>query len=310
MLTNVATIDQAQVMSLYKFAIRAGGNIIILGPAGGGKTEMAMQASNEESFEFVYVNLSVLEAPDLVGLPMIDELTKTSTYATPKQLPLAGTKSKKVILVVDEIDKAKQELQNPMLELFQLRSINGRPLDVHAVIATGNLPDEGAFSLPISHALTNRCMVYQMQVAFEPFRDHAVESGVNPLVIGFLSRNTDWLLQGKPDGDDTAYCHPSPRAWTQAARDLDLAKDEDVDYQTLIIAGRVGTAAAIKFKVWLTHHRHIEPMIDALVKDGKHPNIEGMHIDRVMVTAIAGVNPIAGALYMELDLITSIGCQQ
>ena len=294
MLTGVSTIDQESYAQILRFCIRTGGNLMTFGPAGIGKTEMAMQAAEELGFECVYLNLSVLEAPDLLGLPMIDEQSKTATYATPQMLPLLNDNSKKVVLLVDEVDKAKPELQNPCLELFQFRGINGRPLNIHSVVATGNLPDEGAFSLPVSHALTNRCMVYRLTHAYDPWQEWAVEAGVNNLIVGFLSRNQEYLLQPPPSGDDTAYCHPTPRAWTLAAKDLDETSDGDsVDFQTMIVASRVGTSAAVKFKVWLEHYRHIEPIIDKLIKEGTHPNTKKMSIDRVMVCALAGMNALA-----------------
>ncbi len=293
MLTGIHNVDQATLKTLYRFSIDSGGNIMIFGAAGTGKTEMAFQAAKEKGREAVYLNLSVLEAPDLNGLPMIDPETKLSEYATPKFLPIKGTRDKGVVLVVDEIDKAKPELQNPMLELFQFRTINGRPLDIHSIISTGNLPEEGAFSLPVSHALTNRCMVYKVESSFEPWQIWAAEEGVNGLIVGFLSKNQEYLLMPPPEGDDTAYCHPSPRAWTMAARDLDLVMKETVDFQTMLVAGRVGQAAAIKFRVWLDHYRHIEPIIDKLVKEGVRPNIEAMTVDRIMVCAIAGCNTIS-----------------
>jgi hypothetical protein len=301
MLTGVHTIDQATLMTLYKFSIEAGGNIIVFGAAGSGKTEMAVQAATAKSRKHVYLNLSVLEAPDLMGLPMIDPESKTSEYAVPGFLPQSNKPEEGVVLVVDEIDKAKPELQNPMLELFQFRSINGRKLGIHSIIATGNLPEEGAFSMPVSHALTNRCMVYRVDSSFEPWQEWAVDAGVNGLIVGFLSKNRDYLLVPPPEGDDTAYCHPSPRSWTQAARDLDLAAKESVEFQTMIVAGRVGQGAAVKFQVWLEHYRHIEPIINALVKDGTKPDVNGMTVDRIMVCAIAGCNKIASLGRMELN---------
>jgi len=308
MLSGIYEVDQALLKKLIRHNIRRGANLLTFGAAGTGKTEMAIQACKEEGFDYVYLNLSVLEAPDLIGLPVIDENTKTSDYALPKMLPASLSESEKeelrkaekpvpkpVVLLVDEADKAKPELQNPMLELFQFRTMNGRRLDIHAVVATGNLPDEGAFSQPMSHALTNRCSCFKVSTAFEPWQEWAAGAGINPLVVGFLSRNQNLLLQKPPEGDDTAYCHPSPRAWTLAARDLDASdKSESVEFQELLVAGRVGTGAATKFKVWLVYYREIEPIIDKLVKTGEHPQFEKdkATLDRIIVCAIAGVDAI------------------
>jgi hypothetical protein len=290
-------------MSMLRYQIRQGGNLLTFGPAGIGKTEMAMQACTAEGYDFRYVNLSVLEAPDLLGLPEIVEeeadgrKVKRSDYALPKMLPPRGSLSKPVVLLVDELDKAKPELQNPMLELFQFKSINGNPLDVRACIATGNLPDENAHSQPVSHALTNRCAVYRVTHAYDPWRDWAVEQGINPLVVAFLERNSEFLLQPPPQGDETAYCHPSPRAWVLAARDLDGEPGADVLFQTHLVSGRIGQTAAVKFRVWLDHYRHVEPVIDRLVKEGKHPDLNdsGMTGDRVFVCATSGADAISRA---------------
>jgi hypothetical protein len=283
-------------MKVLQFTIRTGGNLMTFGPAGIGKTEMAMQACENEKFRYVYLNLSVLEAPDMIGLPLVEN--GKTTYAPPETIPLYNKDERPVILLVDEVDKAKPELQNPCLELFQFRAMNGRKMNIHAVIATGNLPDEGAFSLPVSHALTNRCGVYRVTHAFEPWQEWATGAGVNPLIVGFLSKNQEQLLMPPPEGDSTAYCHPSPRAWTLAAKDLDFTNGSErhlssVDFQTMLVAGRVGMASAVKFKVWLEHYRHIEPLIEALVREGKHPDLDKMEIDRQFVCAISAVNAVA-----------------
>lgn len=292
MLTGILEVDQATLMDLYKFTIRSSANLMTFGPAGIGKTEMAIQAVEQCGFEFKYLNLSVLEAPDLMGLPTINEKSGKSSYALPEGFPLRSESGKPKILLVDEIDKAKPELQNPMLELFQFRSINGTPLNFQAVLATGNLPDENAFSQPVSHALTNRCGVYKVRHAFEPWQQWAVNANVNSLVVGFLSRNQSYLLQETSSEDDTAYAKCSPRSWSLAAKDLDNCdRGASVEFQEMLVAGRCGTGAAAKFKVWLEHYRHIEPMIDALVRNGKHPP-DNQELDRQIVCAIAGVDAI------------------
>jgi hypothetical protein len=293
MLTGILELDQEDYAKMLRFNIRNGGNLLVLGAAGTGKTEMGMQACEEMGYEYRYLNLSVLEAPDLMGLPMINEETATTRYALPEMLPPRNDQDKPVVLLVDEADKAKPELQNPCLELFQFRSINGRQLNIHAVIATGNLPDENAFSQPMSHALTNRCQVFKLTHAFRPWQEWAVGASINPLIVAFLDKNQDKLLQPPPEGDDTAYCHPSPRAWTLAARDLDNTSSADgVEFQTSLVAGRVGHAAAVEFRVWLEHYRHIEPLIDALAKDGTKPDTGKMTIDRQLVCAIGSVRRI------------------
>ena len=112
-------------------------------------------------------------------------------------------------------------------------------------------------------------------------------------MIGFLSKNQELLLQPPPSGDCTAYASCSPRSWSLAARDLDFAKKEDVNFQSLLVAARVGTAASVQFRVWLEHYRFIAPIVDDLVEKGKHPDINSMTIDRILVCAISALNAVA-----------------
>jgi hypothetical protein len=87
-----------------------------------------------------------------------------------------------------------------------------------------------------------------------------------------------------------------------AANDLDKTSSKDsVDFQTLLVSGRVGMAAAVKFRVWLDHYRHVEPIIDRLVEKGDQPSINDMSIDRQLVCAIAAVNAVA----QECKVVTS-----
>lgn len=298
MLTGVQSVDQSTLMDLMTFAVNQGSNLMTFGDAGIGKTEMALQVIAAAKRGHVYLNLSLLEAPDLIGLPMVDEKTGRAKYALPEQFPQANPDERGLVLLVDEIDKAKPELQNPMLELFQFRSINGVKLNFHAILATGNLPDELAHSQTVSHALTNRCGVYRVTHSYDAWQEWAVQAQVNPLVVGFLSQNTNLLLQRPAGGDETAYTHPTPRAWTLAARDLDATNEKTpVEFQELLVAGRVGNGAATKFKVWLEHYRHIAPKITALVKDGTHPFEKGESpsLDRVFVCGIAGADAIMEA---------------
>ena len=292
MLTDIREIDQETLKELYKFVVQNGGNIIIIGPSGVGKTEMALQTIKELGHDNIYLNLTVKESPDLIGIPYKDgDVTK---YALPKCFPKAGSKMKPSVLVLDELDKASPDLQNPLLELLQFRSLDAIKLDIHAAIATANMPDEHAFSKAMSHALTNRCKVYQVSCAFEPWREWAVDEGINNLIIGFLSKNQDYLLRPPPEGDTTAYNHCSPRGWTDAARDLNKTSLEDsVEMQSLLIAGHVGDNGAAKFHVWLEHYRHIAPEIDRLIETGVGPNTDNMTLDRVMVCGLAAANSVA-----------------
>lgn len=295
MLTGIQSISTSQYNRLLRHKLNTGGNLLTFALAGSGKTEIPIAILDELNLPYQYINLSVLEAPDMIGVPRVDDVTGTMKYASPDFLPYIERTPIPVTLVVDELDKAKPELQNPMLELMQFHSVNGKKLNIRAIFCTGNMPDEGAFSLPVNHALTNRCSVYKMEINYPDWQAWAA-GRVNELVVGFLSDRPD-MLQVNPNKDDpTAYCRPSPRSWVSAARDLDaLGPDASILEQTTIIAGRVGTQAAVDFRVWMEHYRVIAPHVRQLAATGLFPP-PNMAIDKLLVCAITACGEITKAI--------------
>lgn len=287
-LTNVMEITMADYIRLLDFTIKTGGNMMAFGQAGVGKTEVAEQRILLAGYNLILVNVATLEYTDFVGLPTIVTDTdgyKYSEYATPRFIPRpptpltlenlekSGLLHKKTVFLFDEIDKGKPEIQNPALEMFQRHSLNGSPIDAQAFIATGNLPDENAFSRPVSHALTNRCMVYKVVEDFEAWMEHSQLTGLHPLVRGFLSKHIEHFSEAPPD-DRTAYSRGSPRSWTLAGQDLSKADAlgmSDLDFQTSIVAGRVGTQGAMAFRIWLEHYRKVEDQIEPFLLENKQP---------------------------------------
>lgn len=273
-------------MDLIDFNVRTGRNLLVFGAAGIGKTEIPIAYALKNEIPYVYWNLSTQEAPDLVGLPMIDPSTKGVVYAPPSYMPVSDRTEKPVIVIIDELDKAKPELQNPLLEILQFKTINGRALNIKAIFATGNLPDEHAFSRPVSHALTNRCRVFKLESELGPWIDWATEARINPLVVGFLSRNPEYL-SAAPSTDPTEYCRRSPRSWSNAAKDITfMMGDATVEEQALCVAGWVGIEPATKFKVWLEHYREIEPFITKIL-DGEKVEPGSLSADKIFVLAIS-----------------------
>jgi hypothetical protein len=299
MLTGILEIDTQSYWDLIQHNIKSGGNLLVLGQAGIGKTEIPFQVAKKNNLKTVYWNLSTQEPPDLTGLPIISDVDGIPCveYASPHYLPVYSLNPEPVMVVIDELDKVKPDMQNPLLEILHLRTLNGRRLNIKSIVATGNLPDEGAFSKPISHALTNRCSVYKLRHNHDGWLNWAVDSGVNGLIVAFINRNPEYLSRPPVVGDPTAYARCSPRSWNNAARELDVSikSGDDIEFQTTVVAGKVGMEPAAKFRVWLEHYRHVEPIIDKIV-DGKNVSIGNMSIDRVLVTSIGSCSKLSSMM--------------
>lgn len=266
---NLQEIDQEQALHLAKFFIRSQQNIFFFGRRGLGKTHIALQAAKECNLKVNYVNLSVIERPDLAGYPDINSPGNVITFKSPAFLPTLLKNSKPdSIILFDEVDKAPPEVTAPLLEILQFKSINGIKINVANCILTGNLASEGAYSNQISSALLDRGAKYILSFNFEKWVDWAKANNVHDLILGFLRNNPEFTCGHV---SDNGYASPSPRGWTLASEALYKAKDlkiVDIDTITHIISGFVGGEAGLRFKLWYEYYRKFEPFVHSLIENG------------------------------------------
>jgi hypothetical protein len=267
---NLQEINQEQAFNLSKFFIRSGQNLFLFGRRGVGKTHIALQAAENCKLKVNYINLSVIERPDLAGYPNMNVVGDVVTFKSPSFLPRLESNCKpNSIILFDEVDKAPPEVTAPLLEILQFRKINGNPINVAACILTGNLINEGAYSNLISTALLDRGAKYILDFDFNLWVDWAKANDVHDLILGFLRSHPD-LACGKLE--DTCYASPSPRAWTLASNAIIKARElKIIDIETVaqIISGYVGSEAGLKFKIWYEYYRKFETVIHSLIEKGQ-----------------------------------------
>lgn len=267
---NLQEIDQEQSLNLCRFFIKAKQNIFLFGRRGVGKTQIAQQAALDCSLKINYINLSVIERPDLAGYPNLHETGDIVTYKSPYFLPTlkSGEKTDRIILF-DEVDKASPEVTAPLLEILQKKTINGKPINASSCILTGNLASEGAYSNDISTALLDRGAKYILSFSFDKWVEWAKKNNIHDLILGFLIREPE-LACGEVENIN--YASPSPRGWTYASEALNKARElkiVDIDSVVNIISGYVGYEAGLKFKVWYEYYRKFEPFILSLIENGE-----------------------------------------
>jgi len=269
---NVRTINTIQYERMVRFLLknaeneRIYRNMIVFGPAGVGKTKIAEQLVKESGMKLVYINLSVMEATDFLGIPqVVDGVTR---WAPPD---LFTKENEPSVVLLDELDKSARELQAPLLEFFQDQSIMGRKTGTKVIIATANMPDEGAFSNEISRPVANRSLIYTLQPSIDGWVSWASNNKVHPLITGYLMKNPGQILVDHESEDEQTLTKPSPRSWTMASGVLGLMENNNmtVKDQIMAIEGYVGTEAAIKFQVWLTYYVKIDGLVDDLLNGKK-----------------------------------------
>lgn len=269
---NLLEIDQEQALNLSRFFIRANQNIFLFGRRGVGKTHIVMQAAKDCGFKINYINLSVVERPDLAGYPNLRDDSDVITYKSPYFLPTLLENAKPdSIIVFDEVDKAPHEVTAPLLEILQFKKINNKLINAAACVLTGNLINEGAYSNVVSSALLDRGAKYILKFNFDKWMDWAKANGINELILGFLIRDPS-MACGEIDTIHSAS--PSPRSWALASDALNQARKfnmTDIDSIIGIISGFVGDEAGMKFGQWFKYYKKFEPIILSLLEFGEYP---------------------------------------
>src|SRR5271168_5269923 len=83
-------------------AYRARRAVLLEGPTGVGKSEIVRRVAQSLAIETVVLDLSLLEPPDLVGLPIVRD--GRTEYALPHVLPKGGSG----ILLLEELNRAER----------------------------------------------------------------------------------------------------------------------------------------------------------------------------------------------------------
>lgn len=266
---NLQEIDQEQALYLSKFYINAQQNFFLFGQSGIGKTQIITKAIIECKYKVNYVNLSVVERPDLAGYPDLHSTDDIVNFKSPSFLPKLLNSKPDSIILFDEVDKAPPEVTAPLLEILQYRSVHGKKINAACCILTGNMLNEGAYSNQISTALLDRGAKYILSFNFDKWLEWAQTNNVHDLILGFLRSNPD-LTCGKLE--DVSYASPSPRGWTMASEALIKARElkiVDIDFIAKIISGYVGYEAGLRFQTWYEHFRRFEPHILSLLDSGE-----------------------------------------
>ena len=197
-----------RLKSVLKTAYRTRRPVLLEGPTGVGKSEVVREVAQELEIGWAVLDLSLLEPPDLVGLPVIEN--GRTSYASPQILPLAGNG----ILMLEELNRAERYIQQPALQLLTARRLHQYTMpDGWSVVAAIN-PEKGDYQVtPLDPAL--RCRFLQLYVSADcaNWMAWAEKTQIHPAVPPPSSELRPVFGTGSPTNLDlrltTARRHPS-----------------------------------------------------------------------------------------------------
>jgi hypothetical protein len=228
------------VIELLSLAYRANVPALLVGTHGLGKSEITAAAAAALGIECISRDLSLMEPPDLVGLPRVDGAA--TTFLPPEFLPRDAGRGG--FLLIEEINRAPRYMQACCLELLTSRRLNSYTLPTGWLpVACINPKADGYHVDLLDAALMSRFMRIDVCATLASWRPWAERSGIHPKIIEYVST--------VPNALDESAGGVNPRSWTYASRTLDAAGAELLERSpdTLITAlnGLIGPVHTTAF---------------------------------------------------------------
>jgi hypothetical protein len=202
---------------VLELAYRARRPVLLEGPTGIGKSDIVRKVAGKLGIAHVVLDLSLLEPPDLVGLPVIKD--GRTSYAVPDILPQDGAG----ILMLEELNRAERYIQQPALQLLSARRLHGYELPPGwACFAAVNPEGEGYHVTPLDRALRARFLSLAARADRASWLAWAQVSDVHPAIIA-LGQAHERILDDVP-----------PRTWAYASHILKALRPEEINNAALL----------------------------------------------------------------------------
>lgn len=222
-----------EVVNALRLAFAAKRSVVLESRHGIGKSQLIEQAAKELGIDCIVRDLSLMEPPDLIGLPV--NINGRTKYSPPSFLPDSG----KGLLVFEELNRSEKYMMAPCLQLLTARTLNDYKLpDGWLCVAAINPASEGYDVNTLDPALLSRFIRIQIEPDVKSWIEWGTKSGIHPAILRYVSTT--------PNIFDSEFS--SPRSFAYASDVLKAYEQSGVDDENLLvtsIAGLLGDSLAI-----------------------------------------------------------------
>ncbi|MCQ2588476.1 MAG: AAA family ATPase [Treponema sp.] len=246
--TNDDDINTADLKEVLKYT-PSSQNILLVGRHGIGKSEILTDHFEKKGIKVIPLFLGQMADPgDLIGLPHFDEETHHTEYYPPYWFPLDDDKP--IVLFLDELNRARPELMQSVMDLALNRKLAGKKLpEGSQVIAAVNAGDEYQVE-ELDPALVSRFNVYFFNPTAADWISWAERNELDERIINFIEEKPDFL-DGKGLSDEEEYENclfktPDRRAWEKVSdvvKNIPKLQEKHVKF----LSGIIGKEAAVSF---------------------------------------------------------------
>ena len=210
--------------------------VLLVGRHGIGKSEYVEGWARDRSLRPFILDLSLLEATDLTGIPYLDR--GTTRFAPPATLPPTDAREP-TLLVLEELNRCDRSVRQPCLQLLTTRRLNEYRLPAGCfLVACVNPPETGYDVDEVDEALASRFVTIHVEPERRAWLAWARANGAPDLLVQFVERYRQ------------AFDSHPPRTWTFAGRILAAAlargaNADDLEEALRTVLGPIPTQALI-----------------------------------------------------------------
>ena len=250
--------------------------VLMRGPTGVGKSQMARALADELSLPFIDVRGSTMDESQVSGIPDF-ETSKTAGVAT-FCLPSFYVRAcrEPVVLMLDELNRSMPQVMQSFFQIVLDRelgnNVDGEPLRLHPetrVVAAVNWGNEYDVN-DMDPALLRRFWVVDLEPTNSDWIDWASDNNVDPVLVDFIRQNPDHL-RVDPSSVEPGTVIPTPASWDRLNLSLghmgfaasDICGTRPAGFYPLC-SGFVGTEAAIAFTEFVANYERVISAEDVL----------------------------------------------
>ena len=224
-------------------------NIMLTGKHGIGKSQILKQYFESQGQKVVVLFLGQMSDPgDLIGLPRLNEETGKTDFMLPYWFP---TDDKPIVLFLDELNRARPEVLQTIMDLTLNRTLAGKSLPQGSRIISAVNDGEEYQLTDLDPALVSRFNIYEFKPTVQEWLLWASRKKLDIRVIDFISENSEMLDGAEFKREDQGLEKtPDRRGWERVS---EIMKGNEPDsFLKSVIAGIVGMPASTKFFAFIS----------------------------------------------------------
>ena len=270
--------------------------VLMRGPTGVGKSQVAKQCADEIGLPFIDVRGSTMSEGDVGGYPDIEGMKATGvmTFCMPSWFVRACREP--VVLMLDELNRSLPGVQQSFFQLVLDRELgndkDGNPYKLHpgtrvfAAVNHGSAYDVNE----MDPALLRRFWTVDLEPTHHDWMEWAGPAGIDPITIDFIRNHPEHLRVDVAGVEPGTIC-PTPASWhrlDESLRHMDMAPSDlagtgDASLYSLA-TGFVGVEGVIAYSEFIKRYERVISAEDVL--DG---NISKEQVEELQASEALGV---------------------